>query len=193
MKKSNIFLVLIIAVFASCNSNKNKEENSMEREKAIDLANMNTDIKPGEDFFQYANGGWMADNPIPEEYSRYGAFEVLDKKSKYQIREIIFETLKNKKAEKNSPEQQIRDYYTAAMDTVKIDELGYNPIKPLLKDIDKITTKEELFQKMVELNEIGVSAGFHLFASIDDKNSKRYIPNLMQGGLGLPDRDYYTS
>lgn len=191
MNLRNLLIIMVLISLFSCET-KDKEENTMESTKAIDPVNMNTDVKPGEDFFVYANGGWMQDNPIPQEYSRFGAFEVLDKKSKEQIKEIITEVSTLENLEKNSPKQQIRDFYKAAMDTNRINELGVEPIQPLLDKINNISNKEDLFNSMIELSDYGVSPGFYLFASIDEKNSTRYIPYFMQGGLGLPDRDYYT-
>jgi putative endopeptidase len=187
-----ISVSVIAAMVSSCGSTPNEnQDQSMDNPKVIDLANMDKEVNPGDDFFKYANGGWLKANPIPEEYSRYGAFEVLDKKSKEQIKDIINEVSTQTDAEKGSPAQQIRDFYKAGMDTAKIETLGYQPIEGLLTKIDEIKNKSEIIDLMVSMDQIGMSTAFYLFASIDDKDATRYIPNFHQGGLGLPDRDYY--
>lgn len=187
-----LFMSALAIIVASCSSKlKDKKEDVMDKEKAISLNNMNTNILPGQDFFQYANGGWLMQNPMPEEYSRYGAFEVLNKRSQEQIKDIVSEVSKQENAEKGSPAQQIRDFYIAGMDTSRIEELGFKPLEDLLEEAKAMSSKDHIMDYMVKLNKIGVSTAFHLFASIDDKDATRYIPNVHQGGMGLPDRDYY--
>lgn len=188
-----ICLTAIVVAMTSCNNQTEKPMEKPVEEKAIDLANMDLSIKPGNDFFRYSNGGWMAANPIPEEYSRFGAFEVLDKMNKERIKSLIEEVSAMTDAPKGSPAQQIRDFYKAAMDTATIDSLGFEPLKPLLGEVAEMRSPSQIPSFIAELNFKGVYPAFVLYGAQDDKNSERIIANLMQGGLSLPDRDYYTS
>ncbi|MBN2745100.1 MAG: M13 family metallopeptidase [Bacteroidales bacterium] len=176
----------------ACNQEKKPMENTNDYH-AIDSVNMDLSVLPGNDFFRYANGGWMDGNPIPDEYSRYGAFEVLDKLNKDRLKALVDEVSLKADAPKGSPAQQIRDFYNAAMDTVLIEKMGISPIKPMLEEIEKMTTKEEIPAMIAMLNLKGIYPAFVMFGSQDEKNSSRIIANFMQGGLSLPDRDYYTS
>jgi len=172
-----------------------KDEKAMNEagEKGIELANMDTTEKPGNNFFQYANGGWLDANPIPDEYSRYGAFAILGKKNQKEIKSIIDELAALEAVEKGSPEQQIRDFYNAGMDTTKIEELGHSPIDARMADIAKISSTEDLISMQAQLNMEGTYPIFAVFSSQDDKNSTEVIANFVQAGIGLPDRDYYTN
>ena len=185
----------IILLMTGCNSSPEKETTMTDntQPKAIELANMDTTIAPGNDFFRYANGGWMAANPIPDEYSRFGAFEVLDKMNKQRIKNLIDEVSKVKDAAKGTPQQQIRDFYNAAMDTASIDARGFQPIVPKLNKIDQLQDMEHLATLLADLNFTGSHPAITLYGAQDEKKSSRIIANLVQGGLTLPDRDYYTS
>jgi putative endopeptidase len=111
MKNYIILSVFAFALVATaCNSNDKSDMTANVENTAIQKENMNTSIHPGDDFFRYANGGWMAANPIPEEYSRFGAFEVLDKMNKDRIKSLIEEVSQQEDAKKGSPAQQIRDF-----------------------------------------------------------------------------------
>lgn len=186
---------LAIIGFAACNTEKKSESmnEDLEIKNGIDLGNLDTTIAPGKDFFQYANGGWIKKNPMPEEYSRWGAFEVLNKKNKEQIKTIIDEASADKKATKGSISQQIRDFYLAGMDTVTIEKLGITPLQPTFDEIAKLAKVEEMIPFLVSLNLKATYPLFNPYAGQDDKNSTRIIANLYQGGLGLPERDYYLS
>jgi putative endopeptidase len=190
---------LILSVFAlivlvsACNSNDKSDMTANVENTAIQKENMNTSIQPGDDFFRYANGGWMAANPIPEEYSRFGAFEVLDKMNKDRIKSLIEEVSQQENAEKGSPAQQIRDFYNAAMDTAKINNLGFTPILPVLDEINAMESIADVPAMVANLNMKGIFSVHIVYAGQDDKNSERVIANGLQGGLSLPDRDYYTN
>ena len=183
----------LLIIMMGCGQQEEKKMNTYANNTAIDKANMNAEIQPGNDFFRFANGGWMEANPIPEEYSRFGAFEVLDKLNKERIKGLIDEISQNENAEKGTPAQQIRDFYLAAMDTSRINELGFTPIQPLLDEISKMESIDQVPVMVANLNMKGIFPVYAVFATQDDKNSDRVIANGMQGGLSLPDRDYYTN
>ena len=192
MKITHIAFIAAIGVLSSCGEPNNTEK-PMEKGIGIDLNNLNTNVKPGNDFFEYANGGWLKNNPIPEEYSRYGAFEVLGIKNEEEVKSIIEEVSTLQEVQKGSPEQQIRDYYNAGMDTNRIEELGMKPIEGLIAEINSVSIKADLINLQAKLNLIGTYPLFVVFGSQDDKRSTEVIANMMQYGLSLPDRDYYTN
>jgi len=194
MKFRNIIISALALTVASCGqtTDENTKTDNMKKNIGIDITNLDTSVAPGDNFFQYANGGWLEKNPIPDEYSRYGAFEVLAKKNEKEIKGLIEELATLDKVEKGTPSQQIRDYYNAGMDTNTIEELGMKPIEPIIAEINSINKKDELISMQAKLNMMGSYPLFAVFSSQDDKNSTEVIANLIQGGIGLPDRDYYT-
>ena len=160
-------------------------------EQAINAANMDTTVKPGDNFYQYANGAWLKSNPIPGDYSRYGAFEVLGEENYKQLQTIMDEASKDKNAEAGTVRQKIRDFYNTGLDTVKIEKDGFNPIKAELAKVDALKTSEDIQKMVTDHHAIGSYPLFYFFGSPDEKNSNMVIAQLYQGGLGLPDRDYY--
>ncbi|MDW3024673.1 MAG: M13 family metallopeptidase [Alphaproteobacteria bacterium] len=143
----------------------------------IKLENMNTLVRPGDDFYEYATGGWQKRNPIPDDYSRYGAFEVLRNTNLERTREI---------AQNNGG--KIGTLYKIAMDAEKLNSDGVKPVAPQLAEIDKLTRQdlEGYLGKIFAYS----SAFFSDGVALDEKDSERFLYNLGQGGLGLS-RDYY--
>ncbi|HNW98005.1 MAG TPA: M13 family metallopeptidase [Bacteroidales bacterium] len=183
-------LILSFSIMTGC-SKRNKKKDDKEKVPAIDLTNLDQTIKPGADFFKYANGGWLKKNPIPEEYSRYGAFEVLQEKNYNDLKSILEDASKNKNAEKNSNEKKIGNFYASGMDSAKINKDGIAPLNDEFAKIDAIKTKDELTKEVAHLHEIGLGPLFYVYAGQDEKNSEMVIAQLYQGGLGMSDRDYY--
>ena len=143
----------------------------------IKLENMDMTVKPGDDFFAYANGGWMARNPIPDDYSRYGAFEVLRNTNLERTREI---------AEKDSG--KIGMLYKIAMDADKLNADGTSPVASLFAEIDSLTRAD--LEKYLGYMHTFSSAFFGDGVALDEMDSEHYLYNIGQGGLGLS-RDYY--
>ena len=160
---------------------------------AIDAANMDTTVKAGDDFYKYANGTWMKNNPIPAEYSRYGAFELLEEENYIQLKTIFAEASADKNASEGTVNQKIRDFYNSGMDTVKIDQNGIGPLKSELDQIAAFSTAADVQKMIIMQHASGNYPLFYLFSSPDEKNSNQVIAMTYQGGLGLPDRDYYLS
>ena len=160
---------------------------------AIDAANMDTTVKAGDDFYKFANGTWMKNNPIPAEYSRYGAFELLEEENYVQLKTIFAEASADKNASEGTVNQKIRDFYNSGMDTVKIDKNGISPLKSELDQIDAFSTTADVQKMLTQQHASGNYPLFYLFSSPDEKNSNQVIAMTYQGGLGLPDRDYYLS
>lgn len=161
--------------------------------KGFDRSQMDTTVDPTVDFYHYAVGGWIKSHPIPDEYSRWGSFEELAEHNYKILRKILENAAADKNAKNGSIEQKVGDFYRTGMDTVQIEKDGYNPIKPELKTISEIKTTPGLYKVMAKLYLKGTSPMFRFYGSTDAKNSEMVIAQLSQGGLGLPDRDYYTN
>ena len=180
---------LIVTMMISCGNKKNKQKVI----QPINSANLDVTVKPGDNFYQYANGGWLKNNPIPADKSRFGAFEELEETNSSQLRGIMDEASADKNAKPGSIIQKIGDFYSSGMDTAKIEKDGIKAIQAELDQIDAIKTIAD-FQKQIALNHSkGLPGLFYFFAAQDEKNSENMIAQLYQGGLGLPDRDYYVS
>jgi len=189
---TSLIILSFLIVMTGLTNCKNKTEKK-DAVAAIDTANMDKSVKPGTDFFMYANGGWIKKHPVPDEYSRYGAFEVLIEKNYTDLKTIMEESSKDTKAEKNSNKKKIGDFYASGMDSAKIDKDGIKPLNDEFKLIDAIKTKEDLQKEIAHLHTVGVYPLFYIYAAQDEKNSEMVITQLLQGGLGLADRDYYIS
>lgn len=185
-----IFPVILIngLILTSCMDKKIQKENM-----AINPENMKQDVSPGEDFFEYANGAWIENNPIGDEYSQYGAFTELREKNKEQLKELVKEVSAMENAKPGGPAQKIRDFYNSGMDTGTIDNLGIKPLMPYLERINKLESKEDLENEIAYLHKTGINPLFGFFGSADPGNSDMVIATLNQGGLGLPDVEYYTA
>ena len=151
---------------------------------------MDLNVKPGDNFYLYANGNWIKNNPVPASKTRWGTFDMLRYTSSERLKTIAEEAAAN--PSKNSIAQRVGDFYASAMDSVAIDQLGFNPIKPLLENVKAISNKEQILDEIATLRSQAVSALlFGFFIGQDDKDVNTYIPELSQGGTILPDRDYY--
>ncbi|HET9811305.1 MAG TPA: M13-type metalloendopeptidase [Sphingomicrobium sp.] len=152
----------------------------------IETAGMDTSIAPGDDFFGYMSGTWDKTTEIPADKSRYGMFNVLDDLSKQRTRTIIEEQAKN-------PASKIGAAYNSFMNQVAIEAKGLSPLEPWLNEIRALDSKSGLDELYAKGDEIGISGPFRMFVGQDDKAPEHYILNLRQGGIGMPDRDYYLS
>jgi putative endopeptidase len=157
----------------------------------FDTANLDKTCKPCDDFYQFAMGGWMKANPIPPEYSTFGSFTRLADQNQQNLRQILEDAAKTKAAP-GSNEQKIGDYYAGCMDTAAIDAAGTKPIEPELARIAGIKTIAGLEAEAERLQSIGVGALFRFTSRQDLKDSTIMIGAASQGGLGLPEREYYT-
>lgn len=174
-------LIVTLPAFAQ------KDEAKM---KYIDPSNMDLSVKPGDNFYLYANGNWLKNNPVPASKTRWGSFDVLRQSSLDKLKLLTTEAAAN--TSKNSVYQRVGDFYTSSMDTVAIDKLGYTPIKPELDRLAAITTKDEVLNEIAGERTKGIGGllfGFNV--GQDDKDVNTYIPGFSQGGTSLPDRDYY--
>lgn len=157
----------------------------------IERKDIDPACKPCDDFWRYANGGWVDRNPIPNRYSSWGSFVVLEEQNLAKLRSVLEEAAKDATAAKGSNTQKLGAYYGACMDTAAMDRRGWDPIKPDFARIDKAATIRELGSEIARLQEPGVSAPFRFFADADFKDSARNIVMIAIGGLSLPEREYY--
>jgi putative endopeptidase len=159
----------------------------------IDLNNIDRNAKPTEDFYQFVNGNWAKNNPIPNSESSWGSFKELHDKNTAKLGTILREAAADKTAKPGSNAQKIGDFYSMAMDSVKLNKEGAAPLAPELAIIDKIANTADLLKVVGHLHAIGANAMFNIVVDQDPKKSTEYITQFYQGGLGLPDRDYYIN
>lgn len=186
--KNSAFLLLAGLTIASCQ--QKKETNDTTDMKFIDRTNMDTTVSPGDNFFLYANGGWLKENEIPESETRWGTFDMLRENNMNKLQELLNEAAEAK-AEAGTPTQKVGDFYKSGMDSSAIEAAGLNPVQPMLDRIDNIQSKQDLLNEVAKLHTEGLSQIFGFYISPDDKNVTQQITQLYQGGLGMPDRDYY--
>lgn len=157
----------------------------------IDPGNLDPATSPCVDFYQYANGGWLAGNQIPAEYPTWGAFLEIYERNLVILKEILEAAAADTSARKGSIEQQVGDFYAAGMDEAAIEQAGLTPLASHLARIEAVRSPAELASEIGRMHLEGTSVAFVSLVDIDDKDSSAYIGQLLQGGLGLPDRDYY--
>jgi predicted metalloendopeptidase len=160
---------------------------------AFDVKNMDTSVKPQDDFFTYANGTWLKKTPIPPEESRWGSFNELIEKNNDALRVVAEKAVKTPVDPKLAPEvQKVGDYYSSGMNEKAINAARSKPLEEEFKRIDAIKDREDVLRVIAHLHKMAVGAFFGFTSGPDDKNANMAIAQAFQGGLGMPDRDYYT-
>ncbi len=157
----------------------------------FDVTELEPTIRPQDDFFRYVNERWMEQNPIPEEESRWGTFIKLRVDSDKKLRAIFTELEKAPRLQSDSPEKLVRDFYRSGMDMERRNTLGLKPLDDMRAQIWKAKDQAALEKVIARLHRIGVDVLFGAGIDQDAKHSDRYALHLHQGGLGMPDRDYY--
>jgi putative endopeptidase len=184
---NKIFVVAISATFLfSCHS-KNNESATMPDPLA---SHIDSTINAGDNFWRFANNGWFKQHPISASENSNGIWRTIQDTINAEILQVCQKSA-NEKSEAGSNKQKIGDFYFTGMDTVTIDKQGISPLADELKKIDEIKSVADLAATMAHLHSIGVGVGFSYGVGRDDKNSNKYAVQLWQGGLGLPDREYY--
>lgn len=189
MKKS-FFLLLSIAVMA-CGPRK-KEEAARQLKSGLLMENMDSTAKPGDNFQRYVNGTWIKNTVIPADKASYGIGRIVHERSQEDVKAIIEEAAAAQKPA-GTDEQKVGDLYAAYLDMNKRDELGMKPVEPDFKKIDAITNYADLSEYFGYASIYGYGSPYALFTEADLKKPTEYALYVFQGGLGLPDREYYLS
>lgn len=165
---------------------------SQKQQPAISLSNMDQSVDPGEDFFRYANGGWLERTKIPEDKSSYSAFNVLREQRDQDIHELLEEVSKKTDAEEGSVTQKISDFYTTGMGVKKIEEQGLEPMQPEFDRIENLSSMQDFQNLIARFHTYGLDPLFGGMVMQDLMQSDLYKFYFMQSGVGLPDVEYYT-
>ncbi|WP_455639422.1 M13 family metallopeptidase [Parabacteroides sp.] len=189
MRKLMVIPLVAVGVMAMAGCSKTPVKETAKVE-AINLANLDTTVAPGTDFYQYACGGWIAKNPLKPEYSRFGTFDQLRENNQEQLRSLI-EELGSTPQQAGSVAQKIGALYAMGLDSVKLNNEGMAPIKEQLEAIQGLGTKADVAKMVAVLHKEGMAPFFALFVDADEKNSSMNIVHLYQAGIGMGDRDYY--
>lgn len=180
------FLAAGIVALASCNT----PQKEVVKIAAINPANMDTTVAAGTDFYEYACGGWIKNNPLKPEYARFGTFDQLLENNQEQLR-VLIEELSATPHEAGSVAGKIGALYAIGLDSTKLNADGVAPIKEELAAINALATKSDVSKMVATLHKEGMAPFFALFVDADEKNSAMNIVQLYQAGIGMGDRDYY--
>ena len=180
------FLAAGIVALASCNT----PQKEVVKIAAINPANMDTTVAAGTDFYEYACGGWIKNNPLKPEYARFGTFDQLLENNQEQLR-VFIEELSATPHEAGSVAGKIGALYAMGLDSTKLNADGVAPIKEELAAINALATKSDVSKMVATLHKEGMAPFFALFVGADEKNSAMNIVQLYQAGIGMGDRDYY--
>ena len=188
--KRTIFLLLSICfliTFPSCNE---RNGNTAEKD-LLDKSGIDTSIRPQDDFFHYVNGGWVKKTQIPASEAGWGSFVMLQQKTQKELKSIL-DSCEASNAPRGSNAQKVGDFYASAMDSSTIEKKGFQPLEGDLQRINNLHSSRDVLKEMAFEYSIGLSPLIRFFAHPDAKNSDVMMAYFTQGGLGLPNKDYYT-
>ena len=163
---------------------------SAQLKSGINMNDLDKSVRPADDFYEYACGGWMKANPLPAAYSRYGSFDRLAEDNNKRINGILKELQENTYPN-GSVEQKLSDLYKLAMDSARREQDGLTPVMPIIKRLEAAKTKEQLFAIQLDMMPYGESEIFAAYIAADEKNATQNILNFFQSGLTLGQKDYY--
>lgn len=192
--KNGLLAGLAVVAMASCGQQQAENSNAATEttaSKLLDPANMDTTVRPGDNFFMYANGAWLKNNPIPASKTRWGSFNELDENNNKVLHELLDAAAAKTNATKGSPEQMIGDFYRTGMDSNAIEQAGLTPLNGIMTRIDGITDAKGLLSEIHYLHTQGLGPLYSFGISPDDKNVNNQVCQFGQGGLGMPGREYY--
>ncbi len=195
MKKPLLLVLVLAAACATAPPDPLPIETPRPRpllgENGLDLSQIDRSVGPCEDFYEYANGGWRKTHPLPPIYSRYGRFEEVSERNRETLRAILESSARETTAEAGSATRKLGDFWSACMNETAIEAQGVDPIRADLARIDGIADRAGVAAEIHRQQQRGIAPLFRFLAQNDFKNSKQIIAAVAQGGLGLPDRDYY--
>ena len=157
----------------------------------LDMADLDRTVQPCDDFFQFSGGNWLRNNPVPSYASSWGPRNLLGNRTQALLRRILEDAAANRAAAPGSNAQKVGDFYAAAMDTAAIDRAGLTPLKPELNRLAAVRDAAALRAEIAHLQQLGTGVFFRSGVDVDEKNTTQYAVQLNQGGLTLPNRDFY--
>ena len=190
MRHLRLATVLLLCVTCAAGTRRLARAAERELKSGIDRSTFESSVKPGDNFFLYVNGTWVKNNPIPPEYSRWGAFPKLMDDNLKALREIL-DGLEKESGTLDADSQKLRDFYKTAMDEAQLETAGAKPLAGTLEAIAKISDRNQLVTELAKHHLAGSPALFRFGVRPDDKQSSQYAVYLYQGGLGLPEKEYY--
>jgi putative endopeptidase len=190
--KSISILVLMFLVVSCTNNSKDQSKQHSQTSDPL-TAHIDSSIQPGSDFFSFANGKWFKENPIPASESSNGIFLIIQDSVNAAVKQICELSAKNTSAQKGSNQQKIGDFFYSGMDTSSINKAGISNLSVYLKAIDDVSNQNMVLAQAAALHRIGVPVLFDFMVHQDEKISSKIGINITQGGIGLPERDYYTN
>ena len=188
MKKEIILVMMSSLLLLSACTEKKNEVKSLT--SGIKIENLDLSANPAEDFYQFACGGWIKNNPLTGEYARYGSFDQLAEQNREQLKTLI-EGIAGQNNGKGTISQKIGDLYLMGMDSNAIEKQGAVPIQPILQNIQALKSKNDLTNCLVDLHLHNITPFFTVFGEGNPENSEMTIAWVWQSGLGIGDRDYY--
>jgi putative endopeptidase len=190
LKMLAVATLLACTVFAHGQSSAPAKAESAKPDVRFSVDMLDKDVDPCNDFYAYACGKWSAKNPVPADRPGWGRFDELQQRGEYIVRDIL-EKAATSRASRSVSEQKIGDYYASCMDESAIEKVGTQPLQADFESIAKLKSKEDLPKEIVRLHSEGNDVLFGFDSGSDFKNASQIIAEVDQGGLGLPDRDYY--
>lgn len=185
-------LLLFMAAIWSLNANAQHDSPKSTKPKFIDSGNMDLSVKPGDDFYKYASGTWIKNNPVPAKETRWGSFNVLREFNINAVKNILVEASADANAKPGSVKKRVGDFYAAGMDSVAIDKLGFSPIAADLNRLNAIQSLDAVIDEVATMRTKGLASPlFGFYVGQDRKQATQMAAQLGQGGTSLPDRDYY--
>jgi len=192
MMKKQVYLIGLSCLVLATSCNTKKTETKEEVKPDFTASTVDATVKPGDNFYMYANGNWKKNNPLPEDKSRYGSFDVLREKARTDVKNLLAEVVKGTHKDGTSA-QKIADLYNIGMDTARLEKEGISAIVPELERIDKIKSSKDVCEQIGHMHHMPIGTVFGLGGGADQKNSDIVTAYMGQGGIGLPDREYYLS
>jgi putative endopeptidase len=180
-------LLSSVMISSSCN----QQTSTTETASSLDTTGVDKTVRPQDDFFNYVNGSWIKKTEIPASESSWGAGAILYQNTQQNIKNLL-DSCAKLNAAKGSNEQKVGDFYASAMDSASIEQKGFSPLQTDMQRINAIASPENILHEVATEYNISIGTMFSFYANQDDKNSERIVAHFDQGGLGLPNKDYYT-
>lgn len=183
-----LYGLLYAGIILSCNQAEKTPEKKL---SGVDVSSIDSSVSPCSDFYRFANGTWLKNNPVPETEVRWGGFNILRDKNNAILHEILEKAMSDVSASKGSNTQKLGDFFYCAMDSVKLETDRFSPLSGELEKIANINTPDELLKTIAHQHRMGIGSLFAISVEQDAKKNDQYAMYIGQSGLGLPDRDYY--